>query len=374
MYRTNDGTVGLGGVFHLGKPGRITESVITELRDYGYRLVTTGPGTLQGFDEAFVASGVDVYRYSKSNQLSKDPGLPEVAFSHRYGKKAGEDPNRVYRRVDGTWHVFCMEPTNAVWFQKHLVDLHGIPGEIGVFSDSGGAFAFSQGGNSPLMMNGKPWTLVGFLGAIADNVHSWSDQTAPRKWILNGLQHVTADLYDPRSFPGGGLVGMIENAFNSGRGALPNVDQWMDDADLVMKAQAIGWTPWVYLKLRGLTPEVATTWRRLMVPSMLLLDAGSLLFELAGSEGGPVAYVTKEYMAPVYRPDIGLPLSTETDLEAYLNPTSGLYGRKFERGNVIVNPHPVEIHGVAPRTGVVKRGTRDRRGRLRNAVEVPYTA
>jgi hypothetical protein len=78
-------------------------------------------------------------------------------------------------------------------------------------------------------------------------------------------------------------------------------------------------------------------WRGYMCATMLLLDKGSLLFELGGMEGTTPPYVSKEYQNRAYNPGIGKPLSTQKDYLAYKQ-TNGTFVRKFERGSVMVDP------------------------------------
>ena len=74
-----------------------------------------------------------------------------------------------------------------------------------------------------------------------------------------------------------------------------------------------------------------------MCASILLLDKGSLLFELGGMEGTTPPYVNKEYGNRAYTPGIGLPLETQKDYLKYKQ-SNGTYVRRFERGNVVVDP------------------------------------
>ena len=74
-----------------------------------------------------------------------------------------------------------------------------------------------------------------------------------------------------------------------------------------------------------------------MAATMLLLDKGSLLFEIGGMEGTAPPYVTKEYNNTVYRPGIGKPTQTLADYAGYKQ-ANGTYVRKFERGSVMVDP------------------------------------
>ena len=70
---------------------------------------------------------------------------------------------------------------------------------------------------------------------------------------------------------------------------------------------------------------------------MLLLDKGSLLFELGGMEGTTPPYINKEYANKAYTPGIGKPLETKADYLKYRQ-GNGQYVRKFERGSVMVDP------------------------------------
>ena len=74
-----------------------------------------------------------------------------------------------------------------------------------------------------------------------------------------------------------------------------------------------------------------------MCATMLLLDKGSLFFELGGMEGTTPPYVSKEYGNKAYTPGIGLPKETQKDYLSYKQ-SNGTYVRKFERGSVMIDP------------------------------------
>jgi hypothetical protein len=326
--------------------------------------MTVGPKGLFGDEDTVENIGL----YRKLNQSTKSD-LPASAYSYR-PRVPGNDPKGPgpIRRVDSDWGVQCMEPTSSAWFAYKLSQLQKNPGgwHDFDFGDSGGTFAFGQGGNHPLdPVTGKPYTQTQFLAAIAANVLEWERQTS-RPILLNGLSRATIDLY---GYPAE-RVGMVENAFGSNKGVLPSFDAWQKNMALLGEAQDKGWTPWAFVKLKSDDPAVHSAFRNLCVPSILLADKGSLLYSQSGDEGSDPAYVTGEWQNPLYSPDIGAPLHTETDYTGYevAGSNGPMYVRHYEKGAVVVNPgHAEDALGygrwgegfyLPPQSGVILKGVR----------------
>jgi hypothetical protein len=146
---------------------------------------------------------------------------------------------------------------------------------------------------------------------------------------------------------------MVENAFGSQTGKLPDAAAWRTTVQLAIDAQAGGWSPWLYVKLHDTADFDA--WRRLVVPTALLCDNGSLLFELGGIEGSAQPWVTREYDHPCYQPGIGAALGP-----MYETTTANVYRRDFEHGFVVVNVSAAwyttpEGIAVMPQSGAIAR-------------------
>lgn len=319
---TADGNVGLAPPLHVYKNAPLTASGAAAFAPK-VRLISVGAHPFLS-EELFE----HVIEYTKTNQTN-DGSLPEGAYSHL------TDPKHS-RRVDRTWNVYAMEPSSRDWFNAHRDVLRAVRARNrGIFSDSAGRFSFDQG----TLLNGKHWpvgmppdwtrpyALPIWLSAIGANIEDWMTAFGGL-WAINGLSADTINIYPP-------TVGMIENAFKSASGKLPDEKTWTDTYTFLGTAQAKDWTPWVYVKLHSWTPELATQWRNLMAPTMLLADVHSLLFDLGGKEGSQPPYVTGEYDSPMYRPGIGK-MTTRYEI-------ANVHVGEFESGVVIVNPTAKDV-------------------------------
>lgn len=306
-----------------------------------YEFVVTNPAQLSAQDAVVRQNGARVFRYTKTNQ-EKNGSHPAAWYSHQVGGKV--------IRQDTHWNVFCMEPTNPDWIKYHFNELVAIcksENVDGIFSDSAGSFSFTQGGNKaakpPTWMT--PYTLASWLNAIDLNLDTFATVIAPKPLILNGLEPATMEIFTP-------TIGLLEAEYGSKSNVLPSLNVWTIQTQFIIDAQNAGWSPWVWIKLFGTTySSSADMWRNFIAPTMLLVDNGSLYFDLSPSEGGPAAWVTQEYTHPIYHADIGTPVAPVTDLAELKN--VDCYVRHYTDGFVIVNPTTVGqnitvIDGVAP--------------------------
>lgn len=290
---------------------------------------------LQGF-EAMIRSAKIVY--SKSNQTS-NANLAQAAYSRKVGGA---------KRYDPTWKVYCAEPSSSDWRSFHLAALRKLlqPGLDGFFSDSAGTFSYTQGGGHPAIppLWQQEYSEAQWLSRIDANIAEWEAQTG-RPAAFNGLGRATLG-FRPR-------VGMIENAFGSNKGQLPSQAAWLATMSLIQQAQALGHTPWVYLKL-GSYVDQAARFRRLILPSLMLLDPSRSLLEIGGREGSSPPWVTREPWHPWYDPQIGEALNGDQQetVQALYDPSAGLYRREYQGGFVLVNPSLSPVTLAMPDYGV----------------------
>lgn len=312
MIQTNRGRVEIATPAHVYGASPLSDEAAAWLGGRA-QIVTANAKTLQGKESVVSAAGAKVGFYTKTNALASGTALPEAGYAHQVGGA---------RKYDTTWRVYTAQPDNAAWRAYHLKQLKALPGWVQcVFSDSL-ILSYSQGGKPA-----KPsaftlvYTLNEWLVMEGANVASWQAATG-MPFIVNGLTAATMLALAPG-------LGMIENAFGSQTGKLPPPAVWSSTVTLIEQAQAKQWTPWVYVKL----PAGASwdAWRNLVVPTMLLIDNGSLLFELGGVEGSAQPWLTREYDHPIYQPNIGLPAGP-------MYPVGVAWRRDFETGVVIVNP------------------------------------
>ncbi len=318
MIESNQGRVEVASPCHVYGTSVLSDADAAWLGSRA-KIVTSGAKTLQGKESIVAAGGALVGLYTKTAALTSATALPEIGYAHKIGGA---------RKFDKTWNVYTAQPDSAFWRAYHLRQLQGAPTWTQIFFSDSIVLSYSQGGKAA-----KPpyftenYTLAEWLALEQSSIDAWAATTG-KPFIVNGLSASSMPSLKP-------TIGMIENAFGSNTGVLPSSDKWLATVQLLRNAQAAGWTPWVYVKLFNLSNIDA--WRNLMVPTMLLADEGSLLFELGGAEGFDQPWVSKEYDHPIYQPDIGLPTGT-----MYL--TSGmLWRRDFENGFVAVNISTVPL-------------------------------
>lgn len=334
---TADGRIHLASCSHVysSPAGSLTDALAEEFAK-ACDFITAGPKTLQG-KESLMTQFTELGMYTKTNQLS-DGTKPENWYSH---KKGGA------RRQDSTWHVYPMQPDVPAWQTFHLTQLKALPTWVeDIFSDSAGEFSYTQGGR-PAKPPGHTveYTVDEWLPMIGKNIDAWMKALPDKRFLVNGLSEKTYKIYTP-------TVGMIENAFKSNKGVVPGQADWEKTMNLLFKAQAQGWTPWVYIKLFSQDKALWDAFRNLVVPSMFIADIGSLVFELGGKEGSPPPWVTQEYKNPLYNPDIGTSDDRNPDLAHYaISP--GVYGRQFTKGAVYVNSTASAKNVTLPKTNQV---------------------
>jgi len=157
---------------------------------------------------------------------------------------------------------------------------------------------------------------------------------------------------------------MIENAWRSQGGVLPDADQWVKTMDTFAQAQQQQWVPWAFVKLFDMSASLWDRWRRMAAPSALIADAGSFLLGFGGSEGSPPAWVTNEHRQVCWTPNIGKPTSAPWPIDASAD---GTYRRAFEQGIVVYNPGTngvsvsrasgAQTFPVGPQEGIILRHT-----------------
>jgi hypothetical protein len=313
MIESNQGRVEVASPCHVYGTSVLSDADAAWLGTRA-KIVTAGPHTLQGKEAAISAAGAQVGFYTKTAALSSGTALPEAGYAHKIGGA---------RKFDETWNVYTAQPDSPAWQAYHLNQLMRLPAWAQtIFSDSL-MLSYSQGGKAA-----KPpgftriYTIDEWLTLLSTDLEGWASATH-KPFIVNGLTQSTIDNLAPG-------VGMIENAFGSNHGTIPTAANWLSEVAFLQTAQAAGWTPWVYVKLP--TGVSRDAWRRLIVPTMLLVDEGSLLFELGGIEGAEQPWVNKEYDHPLYQPNIGMPIGSFYPVDI------GAYRRDFENGFVLVNP------------------------------------
>jgi len=194
---------------------------------------------------------------------------------------------------------------------------------------------------------------------ISGDLDYWAQQTGKPPLAINGLRTQTLAVLSPR-------VAMVENAWRSQGGVLPDADQWVKTMDTFAEAQEQGWVPWAFVKLFDMSASLWDRWRRMAAPSALLADAGSFLLGFGGSEGSPPAWVTNEHRQVCWTPNIGKPTSPPWPIEASAD---GTYRRAFEQGFVVYNPGTngvsvsrasgTQTFPVGPQEGIILRHTAD---------------
>ena len=352
---SGDGRVHLGLVGHMPYPQTATLSseAATEIGD-AYDLISANPGTFQGHDAEVEAGGSQMLLYTKAAAV-KNAGLPEATYAHRVGGSM----SRADRKYDPTWHVYTAQAGSKAWREYHLDQLRGGPSWAqGYFCDAV-MMSYSQGGEKP----GKPpsfasqYTLDEWLALIAGDLDYWAQQTGMPPLAINGLRSQTLASLSPR-------VAMMENAWRSQGGVLPDADQWVKTMDTFAEAQQQQWVPWAFVKLFDMSPTLWDQWRRMAAPSALIADAGSFLIGFGGSEGSPPAWVTNEHRQVCWTPNIGKPTSPPWPIEASAD---GTYRRAFEQGLVVYNPGTngvsvsrasgAQTFSVEPQEGIILRHT-----------------
>jgi hypothetical protein len=219
--------------------------------------------------------------------------------------------------------------------------------------------SYSQGGVKP----GKPpsfasqYTLDEWLALISGDLDYWAQQTGKPPLAINGLRAPTLASLSPR-------IGMMENAWRSQGGVLPDADQWVATMDTLAQAQQQQWVPWAFVKLFDMSASLWDRWRRMAAPSALIADAGSFLLGFGGSEGSPPAWVTNEHRQVCWTPNIGKPTSAPWPINASAD---GTYRRAFEQGLVVYNPGTngvsvsrasgARTFPVGPQEGIILRHT-----------------
>lgn len=345
--QTGDDHLHLAAPSHVqaSPAGTLTSALAGEIGT-AYQIITSGPKTLQGQEATIAAAGAEVGYYTKTGALASATALPEAGYAHRIG---GE------RKYDTTWKVYTAQPDNPAWQAYHLKQLRALPSwAADVFSDTA-LLTYTQGGK-PAKPPGFTinYTLAEWLALEKKNLDSWAAATGKR-FLVNGLSRDSLAVLTPG-------VGMIENAFASQKATLPNLLTWLSAMQLLRDAQAAGWTPWVYIKLFSQPSTVWDAWRSLIVPSMFIADAGSLLFHLGGAEGNPPIWQTLEHRHTAYHPEIGRPVDPPFQQDA-----TGAWFRRYDQGVVIANPTTTGVSiqpytdcspvAVAPQTGMILRRT-----------------
>lgn len=321
MIKTNNGSVALASCAHVY--ANLADSVSDlELQKWSVqtRVISLRPGGIKGREKMLSKSQKLFYTKTLA---TPDGSFAEHVYAHTLGGRRKGDPH---------WGVNICDP-NGDWKTIHLNELKtgGYSLADGAFNDSGGDFSYTQGG--------KPYKPPGYTQmipvtdwriSIARLLEYWQNNDGHAVHCVNGLNPSSVSVYPP-------MIGMVENAFGSSSFLLPSATKWQSHARLVCDAQTRGWTPWVFCKMHSQDANLWNRWRGYMCATILLLDKGSLLFELGGMEGTTPPYINKEYGNKAYTPGIGLPLETQKDYLKYKQP-NGTYVRKFERGSVMVDP------------------------------------
>jgi hypothetical protein len=318
---TNNGKVALASCCHV-YANQYTQVSDAELTRWSARtaLISLRPSGMRGRER--VLTGSKMLWYTKT-LATQSGSLPEKTYAHTLGGKRKGDPN---------WGVWILDPWGE-WKAIHLRDIQngGFATADGVFNDSAGDFPYTQGG--------KPYRPTAYTSMIpvaewrqgtADLLQYWMNNGGQEVHCINGLNANSMKIYPPQ-------IGMLENAFGSNQLGLPSSLVWHKNARIVCDAQGMGWTPWMFCKMRSKDPAVWTRWRNYMTATTLLLDRGSLLFELGGMEGTTPPYTSKEWTNAAYSPNLGAPLETAADYMSYRQ-TDGTLVRKFQNGRVIVDP------------------------------------
>lgn len=356
MIQTNDGRVHLFDPAHVNSsPPGLTDAVAAEWATASDLITVNGsvgkpPSKLQGHETAM--SGLtSLGIYTKAGH-EYDKTLPEAMYSHKFDGS---------RRVDATWNVYLMQQDSA-WRKKHQDDLLALKAAnpwSSLFIADSAAATYHQGGRPY-----KPGTTIAYsewewYALVKASLDQWRTSVAYPLDSLNGLHSYTVDQFSP-------TIGMMEACFRSLSGSLPTEAQWLSDAQLAWDAQGKGWQPWLFVKMKVLyTDPLWAAFRRLMAPTALLLDRGSLGYVQTSKEQMDPSWVTGEYKQACYRPGIGLPFSTVTALSNYQQ-QNGAYLKHYAAGAVIVNPTSSGVsvtlddgsaHPVDPQSGVILRQT-----------------
>jgi hypothetical protein len=135
------------------------------------------------------------------------------------------------RKYDPTWHVYTAQPGSSDWRTYHLDQLRsGPPWAQGYFADAV-VMSYSQGGAKP----GKPpsfashYSLDEWLALMSADLDYFAQQTGMPPLAINGLRAQTLASLSPR-------IGMMENAWRSQGGVLPDADQWVTTMDTLAQA------------------------------------------------------------------------------------------------------------------------------------------
>jgi hypothetical protein len=355
LVESGDGRVHLALAGHMPYPTTATLSseAATEIGN-AYDLISANPNTFQGLDAEVEAGGPQMLLYTKAAAV-RNAGLPEAMYAHRVGGSM----SRADRKYDSTWHVFTTQAGSDAWRKYHLDQLRGGPSWAqGYFCDAV-VMSYSQGGAKP----GKPpsfasqYTLDEWLALISGDLDYWEQQTGTPPLAINGLRAQTLASLSPR-------VAMVENAWRSQGGVLPDADQWVKTMDTFAQAQTQQWVPWAFVKLFDMSASLWDRWRRMAAPSALIADAGSFLLGFGGSEGSPPAWVTNEHRQVCWTPNIGKPTSAPWPIDASAD---GTYRRAFEQGLVVYNPGTngvsvsrasgAQTFPVGPQEGIILRHT-----------------
>jgi hypothetical protein len=329
--QSNVGRVILGDPAHVSSSpaGQLTADKAKEWATaHMGGLISANPSKFQ--NQAPVMTTItDCGIYVKTNQESDMTGQPEANYSHGLDTKGN-----IVRRFISRWNVYITQPDSA-WATKHLADLQAMlvkyPWLEFFFMDSAGNYSYTASVDPIKPGTKTKYTMSEWLAMLKKNIDAWNAAVPLKHRVINGLQPETVDLYTP-------CVGQIEAAFGSLDGVLPTEAEWGRLFDQVWQAQAKQWTPWLFVKMRGVWGD--DNWNRfraLTLPSAMLMDRGSLLYCILGIEGDPPSWVTGEYKHPWYNPDIGMPLPVSAVWTDMRTP-SGAYLKPYDRGVVIVNP------------------------------------
>jgi hypothetical protein len=355
VVKSGDGRVHLALAGHMPYPNTATLSseAATEIGN-AYDLISANPGTFQGLEGEVEAGGPQMILYIKAAAV-RNAGLPEATYAHRVGGSM----SKADRKYDPTWHVYTAQPGSSDWRTYHLDQLRsGPPWAQGYFADAV-VMSYSQGGAKP----GKPpsfashYSLDEWLALMSADLDYFAQQTGMPPLAINGLRAQTLASLSPR-------IGMMENAWRSQGGVLPDADQWVTTMDTLAQAQQQQWVPWAFVKLFDMSTSLWDRWRRMAAPSALIADAGSFLLGFGGSEGSPPAWVTNEHRQACWTPNIGKPTSAPWPFKASAD---GTYRRAFEQGIVVYNPGTngvslsraggAQTFPVGPQEGVILRHT-----------------
>lgn len=344
--QSNDGRIHIGDCAHvLSSPaGKLTPDLAKEWAKAS-DIISVNPGQLQG-QEGVMKDLTDLGIYVKADH-DTDAKQPEANYSHQLDKTGA-----VIRRFNKQWGVYIMQP-DSPWREKHLADLKAMlkkyPWLEFFFVDSAGNYSYTATGDPIKTGSNKTYTQAEWLAMLKFNLDYWAEQVPLKHRVINGLQKETVDLYTP-------CIGMVEAAFGPLDGVPPTEADWNRLFDLVWQAQAKGWTPWLYVKMRdAFDGPKWQMFRSLSLPSAYLMDRGSLLYLIAGIEHAPPSWQTGEYKHPWYKPNIGQPLPVSAVWQEMRTP-SGAYMKLYERGAVIVNPTQAGVRVDLPGGGDIAVG------------------